>query len=118
MTAQQIDSTDDADEGGFVMEEEDGVYSFRQLYDMLIEKKEIILTIAPSELDALRTGLSMRKTKDNIKLKNAGLEPESLILKFSAYASKNTPAALDVHVRLAQRQGIRVMSLALPDNEI
>ncbi|MGE4259184.1 MAG: hypothetical protein AB7F19_07570 [Candidatus Babeliales bacterium] len=103
--------------------EDEGVYNFRDMYDLVVQHKDVIFTIPSVDVDKLRSGLTVRKSKDNMKLKNAGLQPEASTLSFKIYPAldkdkKAIPGTSEVRVKLQPRKGIMVLNVAIPDNEL
>ena len=103
-------------------------YTFRELIDLLNDKGEIIVTIPEEQLEALRKGLAVRKSKDNAKLKNAGVLPDTRTLSFNAYptSTENVGSSdetaeisktIDVRIKLAARKGVTVINLSVPDDK-
>lgn len=92
--------------------------SLHDIWKQLTLSDELIVTIPKSEELTLRRGLATIKAKANAKLKDAGLEPDNKILKFSVTPSKKDRDAIDVHILLEARRGIRVFDIRVPDNEI
>ena len=103
--------------------EEDTSYNFRQLMDMLTESKDIILTIPSDQEDALRSGLIMRKSKDNKKAVRSGLLPLEEVLSFLSYPAKDKKTGEIIlgqtclRVKLAPKKSINILSIEIPDND-
>lgn len=103
--------------------EDEGVYNFRDMYDLVVQHKDVIFTIASADIQILRTGLAVRKNKDNTKLRNAGLAPESSTLSFNVYPTKDkdgkdSTELVDVRVKLGPRKGVKILNVTVPDNEL
>jgi hypothetical protein len=93
-------------------------YTYPELLAMLQTHGEIILTISEMDVEALRAGLTVRKSKERAKLKAKGVPVDDAILEFVVYPSKKIRGAKDVHIKLAGRSGIRVLNMELPEDDI
>jgi hypothetical protein len=116
MGIEAVQPDSELDEDNF--QEEDSQYNFRELYDMVLSAKDndIIFTVMPDEVDALKSGLIKRKSKDNIKMKDSGLTIDNRVLSFLVYESKKNPEAVDVRVHLRPRKGVKILDVAIPDD--
>lgn len=101
----------------FVLEE-DTEYTFSELLALLQQHKEIIITIDPRNETALKQGLTVRKSKEKAKLKASGIPVANDTLAFNSYKSKKVRGAMDVHIRLEQPAGVKILGLTLPDDSI
>lgn len=98
-------------------------YSFRELMDLLIEKKEILLTIPKEQEQELRKGLSVRKNKDNAKMKAAGIMPDTNLLSFFSYTHTDEngapdPDLINIRIKLGPKKSIQVLNIQLLDDSI
>lgn len=127
MGIQKANPFDDEEEDaeGFVEDagEENNAFSFRQLMDAIYEHKDIIVTIPADQEEALRSGLAVRKSKDNAKYKRAGITPSSETLSFLSYPAKDEngkemEGAVTIRIKLGPRKAINVLALTLPDDSI
>jgi len=112
---------DAVDEDSFTEDEEELSYSYREIMDMLVEKRDIIITIPTIELDALKKGLYTRKGKDVQKLSRAGIKPGNEVLSFLTYHPKDAEGneimeELCVRVRLGARKSVTVLKIEVPDD--
>ena len=118
MTKAPIDFPDDDEE--FL--EEDTSYNFRQLMDMLLANKDIILTIPSDQEEALRSGLITRKSKDNKMAMRKGLLPMDDVLSFISYPAKNKQTGeilagqTCLRIKLAAKKSVNILSIEIPDD--
>lgn len=104
--------------------EEDNLYVFRNLMDTLVMHKELIITIPSDELDKLRKGLIMRKSKDNSLLKKQKLMPDDEVLSFTTFpkldevSKQPVEGQICVRVHLGPRKSVTVLNIQVPDNEL
>ena len=113
----------DTPEEDLFQEEGDTSYNFRELMDMLTDKRDLIITVPNDQVETLKKGLYARKSKDIFKLNKAGVKAGTDILSFSTYAAKDASGgeSLDntcVRVKLGARKGVTVLSIEIPDNEL
>lgn len=105
-----------------VIEEEATELSLSDIYQQLVAVGELILTIPAEEEQPLRKGLAMVKSKQNTKLKDAGIVPDKQTLKYIVTSHKENgkvvEGVVDVHVTLADRTGITVFKMQVPDPTI
>jgi hypothetical protein len=92
--------------------------SLTEIYNEVVAHGEIILTIPADEEQNLRTGLAGVKAKQNLKLKEAGLQPDRATLSFVVTPHGELPEVIKVHIALTKKQTISVMKLELPDDTI
>lgn len=112
-----IDDSIEVDEDSFLEDEGDNSYSFRELMDMLIDKKDIILTIPTDQVAALKKGLSAIKGKDTRKLLDAGIKVGNEVLSFLAYPSANEGETC-VRIKLGARKSVTILNLEIPDDKL
>jgi hypothetical protein len=104
-------------------EEESNAYTFRQIMDTLLLQPELIVTVPTSQVEALKSGLVMRKSKDNRKAIRCGLLPEERILSFTDYPAvdKDTkekiPDQTCVRVKLVDKKSVNIIAMEVPDDE-
>lgn len=106
------------DDDDFVSDPEDLAYNFREIMDMLIEKKDLIITVPNDQVEILKKGLYARKSKDIFKLNKAGVKASTDILSFSSYPSPTIEDSTCVRVKLGARKGVTVLAIEIPDNEL
>jgi len=106
------------------MEEEETSYNFRELMDLLLEKKDIIITVPTEQVEVLKKGLYARKGRDTYKLSKAGVKAGSEVLSFLTYHPID-PATKEenkehtcVRVKLSARKSVKVINLEVPDDSI
>lgn len=104
-------------------EEEGSSYSFRELMNLLTDKRDIILTIPTAEIPALKKGLYNRKAADTQKLTKAGILPSNEVLSFLTYPSvdemgKERVGESCVRIRLAARKSVTILSIEVPDDTL
>lgn len=100
------------------IEEDSAQMSLPDIYNQLLALNELIITIPAEEEQHLRKGLASVKAKQNQKLKDSGLRPDNATLSYTVTANKNNPLAVDVHIVLAKRTSITVLSMKRPDSEL
>lgn len=99
-------------------------YNFRELMDMLMEKRDLIITVPADQVEQLKKGLCARKSKDSYKLNKAGVKAGSEVLSFNTYPAVDpltkAPSETDscVRVKLGPRKGVTVLNIEVPDDEI
>lgn len=104
--------------------EEDNLYAFRNLMDTLVLHKELIITVPSEEVDKLKKGLIMRKSKDNGLLKKQNLIPDEDVLSFTTFpkldevTKKPVEGQTCVRVHLGPRKSVTVLNIQVPDNEL
>jgi hypothetical protein len=103
-----------------LLEEEPDELSLTEIYRQLISTNELILTIPAEEEQPLRKGLAVVKNKQNTKLKESGIVPDKLVLHYQVNPHKDgqgkeVEGIIDVHITLAPRNGITVLSMRVPD---
>lgn len=115
------DINDPPDDDTF--QEEDISYNFRELMDLLLEKKDIIITVPTDQVEILKKGLYARKSKDTYKLTKAGVKAGTDILSFLTYFYKNEDGTEDkdktcVRVKLGARKSVTVLNIEIPDDSL
>ncbi|WCD44296.1 hypothetical protein Tiera_040 [Polaromonas phage Tiera] len=102
--------------------EEDSNYTFRQLLDHLLTNGESLMTVPNDEVARLRTGLSIRKAKDNRIAQRKGLLENKQVLSYATYPAKDEngkelPGLTTVRVKLADRKGVTIVKLEAPTSD-
>ena len=103
--------------------DEDSSYNFRQLMDALTANKDLIITVPSDQVDMLKAGLIMRKSKDNKIASRRNLIPSDEVLSFKIYSArdKETKEVIEgqhcVRVKLSARKSITVLEIEVPDND-
>jgi len=104
--------------------EEELSYNFRELMDMLIDKRDIIITVPTDQVAILKKGLYARKGKDTYKLRRAGVNAGNDVLSFLTYLPKDIASGMEdttqtcVRVKLGARKSVNVISIEVPDDEL
>ena len=116
----------DVDEDSFHEEgladgQEGTEYNFRELFDEVAKLRDIIVTIPTDQIPLLKHGLIVRKSRDGVKLKNAGLIPDSDVLAFLDYpakdkAGKERPGISDVRIQLRAKKTVTILDIKIPDD--
>ena len=96
-------------------------YNFRELFDEVAKLRDVIVTIPADQIPLLKHGLIVRKSRDAIKLKNAGLVPDSDVLAFLDYpakdkAGKERPGISDVRIQLRAKKTVTILDMRIPDD--
>ena len=120
----EIPGLDEEDEGSTIESSDEGTsYNFRELLDSVVQLTEVIFTVPSDQVQALKAGLTTRKSKDNQKLAAAGLRGDNNVLNFLVYESKDKddkviPDQMCVRVKLAPRKSIQILSMTVPDYQL
>lgn len=103
---------------------EDTSYNFRELMDLLMDKRDIIITVPSDQVEALKKGLYARKGKDTYKLNRAGVKAGTDILSFLTYypidpvTKEENKEHTCVRVKLGARKSVTVINIEVPDDEL
>lgn len=95
--------------------------SFAQLFKQLVHSGELILTMPDDQVEGFRKGLTQFKAKQNMKLKEAALKPDTQVLKYVMLSDDKEHAATGqarIQVRLSERAGVTVLKMELPDDKL
>lgn len=114
---------DGVDEDTFEEEGDGTEYNFRELMDQIYHNPDCIITIPNEQINLLRQGLIVRKSKDNFKMKRAGITADTRVLSFLIYPAKEKDGTdsitnSDVRVKLAPKRSINIIEIRMPDDEI
>lgn len=106
----------------FVDDDDDNEYSYRRVLDLVVEKKEILITIHKDSEKPLKRNLTALKSRDAAKLKSAGLEPGDEVLGYNSYPTKegdegHAPDMIKLHITYGPRKTVKITKLEVPDNE-
>lgn len=93
-------------------------YTYSEILQTVEIHKDVIITIWPQQVDTLKKGLAVRKSKQKKKLEGQGIVQDEEFLSFNAYTSKTIKGAVDVRIKLAPRSSITVLGLNVPDDEL
>ncbi len=112
---------DPNDDNSFLDGEDELAYNFRELMDMLVDKRDIILTVPTDQVDALKKGLYARKGKDTHKLNKAGVKAGNDVLQFLTYPAKDKDGKeifgqTCVRVKLGPRKSVTIINIEVPDD--
>lgn len=91
--------------------------TFSELLANVLLNDEIIITIEPHDVERVKTGIKNTKAKQAARMKEEGLAPDSSTLTFNAYASKNFPDMIDLHIILSRKSTVKIKALNIPDGE-
>lgn len=121
MAIQQANPLDGIDDDSF-KEEGDSIYNFRELMDQVYQNTDVIFTVPADQVDLLRSGLITRKSKDNAKMKNAGLAGDNKVLSFLVYPAKKNgeviESVMDVRVKLGPKKSVQIIDIRIPSDEL
>lgn len=106
----------DHEDWPLIEEEETTELSLADIYNRLLINKELILTVPKDQEETLRKGLASVKSKQNTKLKESGIQPDSSQLQYNVTPSIDIPDAVDVHIILSKRTSITVLKMQRPDD--
>lgn len=100
--------------------DDDNAMSFRQIMNMLVENSEIILTINRDDIPQVKRNLTSLKSRDAMKMKNAGLEISDDVLSYIELQAEPGQAESDVrlHIKLGPRKNVLVKKIELPDDTL
>lgn len=91
--------------------------TYRQILRMVERQKELILTVADEDVDDLKRGVTRLRSRDNTKLKDAGLEISEETLSYTELPC-NIQGFRRIQMRLSAKRAIKVQSIELPDDTI
>ncbi len=100
------------------VEDDDGHMSYRQIMNMLVESKELILTVEKEAIPSLKRNLTALKSRDAAKIKNAGLEPADEVLSYTEIPIEGNDKDIRFHVRLGNRKSILVKKVEAADDTL
>jgi len=105
----------------FADEDNDDEWSYRRVLDLLMEKKELILTIHESAEKPLKRNLTALKSRDAAKLKASGLEAGDEVLGYTSYKTKpedtgHGPGMIKLHITFGPRKTVKIHKLEIPDD--
>lgn len=97
--------------------------TYRQLYDMVVENDEIIITINKDDLYACKRGLTVHKSRAKQKMKEAGLVADDTVLRFDEIKIKGpdgkiNPDLIKLHIICGAPKTVPIHKIELPDHEI
>lgn len=95
-------------------------YDFNELYNLVQENKDVILTIPTDQVEHLKKGLSVKKSKENAKLRGAGLVVPNDAFSFTVYQTKEQEKTEDstVRIKLGPRSSVTVKKVEIPDDSL
>ena len=97
-------------------------YDFNELYKLVMDNTDIILTIPTDQVEYLKKGLSVKKSKENAKLKHAGLAVANDAFSFTVYQTdeqkKEQSTDSTVRIKLGPRSSITVKRVEIPDDSL
>jgi hypothetical protein len=92
--------------------------SVQDIYHQLVLEEEIILTMYDTEAEELRSGLIQVKAKEVAKLKEQGIAPDNLTLKFTKNPVKDRPEIVKLHIALTKKKTFSILSITKPEDTI
>jgi len=122
MAIEKANPLDGLDEDSFREEGDENTYNFRELMDQVYQLQDCIMTVPADQVEALRSGLIIRKGKDNAKLKSSGLPGDNKVLSFLVYPAKDKngkeiPGLMDVRIKLGPKKAVTVLDIRVPNDE-
>ena len=99
--------------GEFILEE--GVnYTFPQIMDLLEQHSSVVMTIQATDIERLKSGLSIRKSRRNKILKENEIPMESLKLSYTPIGEADALGWIQLRIDLKAVQGVTVKGLNIP----
>ena len=92
--------------------------TYRQLYDMVVENDEIIITIAKADVYTCKRGLTVHKSRSKQKLKDSGLATDDTVLRYEEIPVKGRPDLVKLHIICGAPKTVPIHKIELPDNSI
>lgn len=95
--------------------------SYAEIYSAAAINGEVVITIAPEDVEKVKTGLKNFKAKQAVKMKEDGLVPDPSILTFiqrEAAEESMREHFVDLSIQLTRRSTIRVAKIRIPDSEM
>lgn len=89
--------------------------TYRQILRMLEAQKELILTIPSHEEDDLKRGITRLRSRDNSKMKDAGLEVSEESLSYLTLPC-DLKGMTRIQIRISARKTIQVAKIEIPDD--
>ncbi len=102
-------------------DDKDDEWSYRRVLDLLMEKKELILTIHEDSEKPLKRNLTALKSRDAAKLKDSGLQPGDEVLGYTSYKTKegdegHGPGMIKLHITFGPRKTVKIHKMEIPDD--
>lgn len=101
------------DDETLLITEDSNEFSFRRILEMLQETSTIILTIDPTDLDALKKGLGAAKFRENEKAERK----DTRVLSYFTLTIREINS-IDVQVTLGIRTSIKVTGIRIPGSDL
>lgn len=110
----------DLDEDATFSDDEGTSYDFAELLAAVQEAKDVILTVPAEQVEALKIGLSNKKSKENKKLKSAGIAVPRDSIDYTVYETPEDKNKGTMHVRVkyGPRTQINIIKMELPDDKL
>jgi hypothetical protein len=110
----------DLDEDATFSDDEGTSYDFAELLAAVQESKDIILTVPAEQVDSLKIGLSNKKSKENKKLKSAGIAVPRDAIEYIVYetAEDKSKGTMHVRVKYGPRTQVKILKMELPDDQL
>lgn len=110
-------SMEDLDLDELLNDEQAEVESPNDLYQELVAMRELIVTVPAEEEEKLRKGIINAKSKQNARLRESGMPADNSVLDFNSTPSADFQGAVQVHISLTQRSGIKILRKELPSGD-
>lgn len=91
--------------------------TYRQILRMLEDQKELIFTVAEEDVEDLKRGITRLRSRDNSKLKAAGLAVSEETVTYTELPCTQT-GCKRIQIRIGARKSVRVAKIEIPDDTI
>ena len=91
--------------------------TYRGLYEMLEEHGEIIITIGATDIQQVKRGLTVHKSRIKTKLEEAGLPTEDKVLRFVELPCTDI-GFVRLHIINGQPKMVKIKAIELPDDSV
>jgi len=106
-------------EDNFNMTEEEEL-SFSEIYAAAALNGEVVISIAPEEVERVKTGLKNFKAKQAAKIKAEGLVPDPSVLIFTERPSLDEDlrdSFIDLSIQLTRKSTVKIAKIRIPDQD-
>lgn len=103
----------------FQMTEEEEI-SFSEIYASAALNGEVVITIAPEEVERVKTGLKNFKAKQAAKMKADGLTPDPSVFIFTERECLDPDFRdnfIDLSIQLTRKSTVKVAKIRVPDSD-
>lgn len=105
----------DEEDSSFSTEEE---VTFSELLANVMLNDEIIITIAPEDVERVKTGIKNTKAKQTAKMKEDGLPTNTgEMLSFTSTPSVKHKDMVDLKIILSRKSTVKIKALTIPDGD-